>query len=41
MINQTNEMLDETLNELESYNEPLKKVSEQIDKFNHKFLKIK
>lgn len=25
MINQTNEMLDETLNELESYNEPLKK----------------
>ena len=34
-------MLDETLNELESYNGPLKKVCEQINKFNHKFLKIK
>ncbi|MEY8674983.1 hypothetical protein [Thomasclavelia cocleata] len=41
LINQTNEMLDETLNELESYNGPLKKVCEQINKFNHKFLKIK
>ena len=41
LINQTNEMLDETLNELESYNGPLKKVCEKINKFNHKFLKIK
>ena len=37
LINQTNEMLDETLNELESYNGSLKKVCEQINKFNHKF----
>lgn len=41
MINQTNEMLEETLNELESYNEILKKISRKIDHFNHKFLKIK
>ena len=41
MINQTNEMLEETLNELESYNEILKKISGKIDRFNHKFLKIK
>lgn len=38
MINQTNKMLDETLLELETYNEPLKKISDQIDKFNRKFL---
>lgn len=41
MINQTNEMLDETLNELEGYNEMLKKISGQITRFNRKFLKIK
>lgn len=41
MINQTNEMLDETLNELEGYNEMLKKISGQIARFNRKFLKIK
>ncbi len=41
MINQTNEMLEETLNELESHNEILKKISRKIDHFNHKFLKIK
>lgn len=41
VINQTNEMLDETLNELESFNGTLEKVSEQINKFNHKFLKLK
>lgn len=41
MINQTNEMLEETLNELESHNEILKKISRKIDRFNHKFLKIK
>lgn len=41
MINQTNEMLEETLIELESYNEPLKKICNQIDKFNHKFLSKK
>lgn len=34
MFKETNEMLDETLAELESYNEPLKKISEQIDNFN-------
>lgn len=38
MFKETNEMLDETLSELESYNEPLKKISEQIDNFNRKFL---
>ena len=41
MINQTNEMLEETLNELEGYNEILKKINGKIDYFNHKFLKIK
>ncbi len=38
MLNETNEMLDTTLMELESYNEPLKKICEHIDNFNHKFL---
>ena len=37
MLNETNEMLDTTLMELESYNEPLKKIYEHIDNFNHKF----
>lgn len=41
MLNETNEMLDETLEELVSYNEGLKKISDYIDNFNHKFLKIK
>ena len=41
MINHTNEMLEETLNELEGYNEILKKISGKINRFNHKFLKIK
>ena len=38
MLNETNEMLDTTLMELESYNELLKKICEHIDNFNHKFL---
>ena len=38
MLNETNEMLDTTLMELESYNEPLKEICEHIDNFNHKFL---
>lgn len=38
MLNETNEMLDTTLMELESYNEPLKKICKHIDNFNHKFL---
>ena len=37
-IEQTNDMLDETLVELQSYNEPLEKICQQIDQFNHKFL---
>ena len=40
-INQTNEMLDETLDELKGYNKMLEKTCKQIDHFNHKFLKIK
>ena len=31
-------LLDTALMELESYNEPLKKICEHIDNFNHKFL---
>lgn len=38
-INQTNEVLDKTLTELEEVNEPLKKICNQINKFNDKFLK--
>ena len=40
-INQTNEMLDETLDELKGYNKMLEKTCKKIDHFNHKFLKIK
>lgn len=41
MINETNQMLDETLVELEKMNDPLKKISTKIDKFNHNFLGLK
>ena len=41
LINETNRMLDDTLEELERYNQPLKKVCNYIDKFNRKILGIK
>lgn len=40
-INETNLQLDGILEQLQALNPPLEKACKQIDKFNHKFLKIK
>lgn len=41
VIEQTNEQLDEILKQMQDFNPLLEKVCGQIDKFNHKFLKVK
>lgn len=41
VIEQTNEQLDDVLKQMQALNPPLEKVYGQIDKFNHKFLKVK
>ena len=41
VIEQTNEQLDDVLKQMQALNPPLEKICGQIDKFNHKFLKVK
>lgn len=38
---QTNEQLDDVLKQMQALNPSLEKICGQIDKFNHKFLKVK
>ena len=41
VIDQTNQQLDDVLKQMQALNPPLEKICGQIDKFNHKFLKVK
>ncbi|MFR2445147.1 MAG: hypothetical protein ACLS7Y_00230 [Thomasclavelia spiroformis] len=41
VIEQTNGQLDNILKQMQALNPPLEKICGQIDKFNHKFLKVK
>ena len=41
VIEQTNGQLDNILKQMQALNPPLEKVCGKIDKFNHKFLKVK
>ena len=40
-IEQTNDQVDDVLMQMQALNPPLEKICGQIDKFNHKFLKVK
>ena len=41
VIEQTNGQLDNILKQMQALNPSLEKICGQIDKFNHKFLKVK
>ena len=41
VIEQTNEQLDDVLKQMQALNPSLEKICGQIDKLNHKFLKVK